>query len=190
MRWVSALMLVLVLAGCGTSPKTRYYTLAPATAPTGDKVALSAPITVSAVDLPPSLDRRAIVHPTGQNTVAISGEDRWAAPLGEMMRRVLSQDLAAHVPADKLVLPGAPAPPTTKRIVVSIVRFGAEPDGRVVLTGSWSLVNGSNGTPVLSRPVALDTAAPAGGSAGQAAGMSQLLGQLAAQIAQTLGQSA
>lgn len=189
MRWLGALMLAVLLAGCGTSPKTHYYTLAPANTSGGDKIALSAPVTVSAVDLPPSLDRRSIVHPTGQNTVAISGDDQWAAPLGEMTRRVLSQDLAAHVPADKLVLPGAPAPPNTKRIVVSVVRFGAEADGRVVLTGSWSLVSGSDGKPLLSRPVDLDTAASSGGSAGQAAGMSQLLGQLASDIAATLSQT-
>jgi uncharacterized lipoprotein YmbA len=60
----------------------------------------------------------------------------WAGPLGDMTRRVLSQDLAAHVPKNKLVLPGAPSPPDTTRIVVSVVQFGANPDGNVVLRGS------------------------------------------------------
>lgn len=188
MRRISILLLAFMLAGCGTSPRTHYYTLAPATAPDHDKVRLSSPITVSAVDLPPSLDRSSMVHRTGENTVAINGEDQWAAPLGEMTRRVLSQDLADDVPKDKLVLPGAPAPPGTRRIVVSIVQFGTTPDGRVVLTGSWSMINGGGDTPAFSHAVALATPAPAAGSEGEAAGMSRLLRQLASQIAETLAQ--
>jgi uncharacterized lipoprotein YmbA len=181
---------VLGLANCGTSPKTHYFTLEAVPAPQPQTVSITAPVTVAAVHVPPSLDRREMVRRTGTNTVDVSGEDRWTAPLGDMIRSVLSQDLATRLPKEKLVLPDAPAPPHTSQLVVSIARFGSDGNGKVALDGSWSVTGETDGTPALRRDFSLTAESPAAGPDGQAAAMSRLLGELATRIADTLAGAA
>jgi uncharacterized lipoprotein YmbA len=192
MRLHAAIVLLaaLFLASCGTSPKTRYFTLAAVPGTEREKDLLTAPVTVSEVHVPPSLDRREMVRRTGPNTDDVSGEDRWTAPLGDMIRSVLSQDLATRLPKEKLVLPDAPAPPHTSQLVVSIARFGSDGNGKVALDGSWSVTGETDGTPALRRDFSLTAESPAAGPDGQAAAMSRLLGELATRIADTLAGAA
>jgi uncharacterized lipoprotein YmbA len=180
---------LLVLANCGSSPKTHYFTLDVVPGTEQEKRSIASPVTVAEVHLPPSLDRREMVRRTGANTADISGQDRWTAPLGEMIRSVLSQDLAAHLPKDKVVPPDSPAPPRTGQIVVSIVQFGTDGSGRTTLDCNWSLLQGSRGAPALRRDVTLETHSTGDDAGVQAAAMSQLLGQLAARIATALAES-
>jgi uncharacterized lipoprotein YmbA len=189
LRRTLPLLLVLALADCGTSPKTHYFTLAAVPPQEPAQASTASPVTVAAVHVPPSLDRREMLRRTGANSVDISGQDRWTAPLDEMIRRVLSQDLAARLPKDKVVLPDAPAPPHTAQIVVTIAQFGPDAGGKIVLDGSWSLLEGGRQQPALRRDVALETAASGAGAAADAAAMSQLLGQLATRIADTLAET-
>jgi uncharacterized protein len=189
MRNLATLLLPLLIAACGTSPKTHYFTLSTA-APTAAeaKPAIAAPVRVASVNLPAGLDRRGMVRRTGPNTVEISDQDRWAAPLDDMTRRVLSQDLANRLPDGKVVLPDAPSPPHTAGIVVAVAQFGPDGRGDIVLDGSWSLLKGEQ--PALHHDVAL-TAAPSGsGAEAEAAGMSELLDRLAAEIASSLARTA
>lgn len=177
----------LLLASCGSSPKTQYFTLAAEHAGTA-RVAVASPVTVAAVSLPSTLDRRQMVRQTGPNTVDISDRDRWASPLDEMSRRVLSENLAARLPEGKLILPNAPTPPGTIEISVSLAQFGPDGTGRIALKGSWSALAAGGTKRLLSRDIALETLPPAAGAAGEAAGMSQLLGKLAAEIATGLAE--
>ncbi len=95
---VSVLSALLLLAACASSPPTRFYTLSdtsPATpAPPG--VGL---ITLDRVTIPGEIDRPELVRRTGSNRVTLSDEDRWAAPLDEIIRRVLTDDIARRVPS-------------------------------------------------------------------------------------------
>src|SRR5581483_7260338 len=111
---------------------------------------------------------------TGANTVEVDEQDRWTAPLGDMARRVLSEDLSQRVAKGRVILPDAPAPPETHQIVVSISEFGPS-GGAVKLNGSWSLVDPKQHL-VLQRDVDLQTPSPAPSASGEAAGMSGLLG--------------
>ncbi len=186
------LLAAALLTGCGSSPKTSYFTLTAVPATERPAAAIPSPVTVAAVNVPAALDRREIVRSTGVNSVDVSSQERWVAPLGDMARRVLSEDLAARLPKDKLVLPDAPSPQQTASIVVSIAEFGPDASGAIVLDGSWSLVkSGQNDqdVPKLRRDIALKTRVSAEGASGQAAGMSQLLGQLASQIAAALART-
>jgi len=186
-RWVP-LLLALTLADCGTSPKTHYFTLASVPPSEPAKASIAAPVTVAAVHVPPALDRSEMLRRTGANSVEISGQALWTAPLGEMIRRVLSEDLAARLPRGKVVLPDAPAPAHTERIVVAIAQFGPAADGKVALDGSWSLLRSGRDEPALRRDISL-TAAAAADPAGEAAAMSRLLGQVATRIADTLAET-
>jgi hypothetical protein len=170
---------LLLLAGCGSSPKTHYYTLDPVSGTGGNRLAIAMPVTVAAVHLPASLDRREMIRQTGQNAVDVSEQDRWASPLGGLTRRVLTQDLAAYLPRDMVVLPDSPAPPRTAQIVVSIAQFAPDAAGRVTLEGSWALLEGGSGKLIMRRAVNFKSPATARDASSQASAMSALLGHLA-----------
>jgi uncharacterized protein len=176
----------LLLTACASSPPTRFVTLA-TVSPAGETVPeLSFPVQVDAVHIPATIDRNAVVRLTGSNTLAIDDRDHWGAPLGEMTRDVLTQDLAKRLPAATVIMPDAPSSPNTAHLVVTIATFREEPHGRVSLKGSWTLLEGDPAKPVLTRDIDLECNASGSGADEQAAAMSQLVGQLSDRIAREL----
>jgi uncharacterized protein len=171
---------LLVLAACGSSPKTHFYTLS--VARTGDRSALSYPVQVTAIHLPPSLDRRQMVRMTSANSVEVSETNRWSGTLDDMIRNVLSQDLAKCVPKGRLILPEAPAPPGTRSLVVTLAQFGPDASREVRLTGSWALLGAGSDVPLMEHAVSIN-AGPAPDADAMAAAMSRALGELASAIA-------
>jgi uncharacterized lipoprotein YmbA len=185
MRRSLAVLVLLLLAGCRSSPSTHFYALSVVPGNGGSPAAVPFPVQVATVHLPPLLDRRQLVRMTGENSVQISGTERWSAALDEMVRNVLSQDLAARLPEGRVILPDAPPPPDTGTLVVTIAQFGPDATGDVHLNGSWALLTGGSNTPILKRDFHLD-ARPAASADAMAAAMSRALGQLASVIAVTL----
>ncbi len=180
LRLLTALGLGLTVAGCGSSPPTHYYTLDPE--PTAARLVAAVPLQVVAVHIAPSLDRQAIVSETAANEIEISDQSRWSAPFDDMVRRVLTQDLAARLPEGMVVLPQQPAPPNVHKVVVDILQFEREATGDVVFDGSWSLLRAGSGASAVTQRV--DLSEPAGtGYAAQAQAMSRILGKIADQIA-------
>jgi uncharacterized lipoprotein YmbA len=180
-RLFLAILGTLLLTACGSSPQTHFYTLSVVPGRMGHP-ALSTPVQLSAVHIPPSLDRREMISMIGPNSVQVSQTDRWSAAFGLMVRNVLSQDLVARLPGNKVILPDAPAPAGTGTLVVTLAQFGPDANGRIKLSGSWALLSGSSGATVLERYVQLD-AGPAPDAGSRAAAMSRILGQLASQMA-------
>jgi len=177
---------LLLLAACGHSPPSRFFTLdaAPPAEPAPGRAAV-APVQLDAVHIPAAVDRPEMVTRTGPARVQISGQDRWAAPLGEMMRRVLAQDLASRLPQGAFVFPDAPSPEGARGLVVTVLQLTAAPDGRVDLQASWSLLDPGSNRSVGGDNLRLSaTAGP--GSAGQAQALSAVLGQLADRIADAI----
>jgi uncharacterized protein len=184
------LLLALVLAGCASSPPTRFYTLDPVTATAGaaQQSGGGAPLKVDAVHIPPALDRNSMVRGESDTQLDISSQDRWAGDLGETIRKVLTQDLASRLPAGMVIAPDAPAPPSARGVVVDILTFQPQGAGEVVLDADWTLLQGTQSNPVLRRSVHLSTSA-ANTAQGQATAMSTLLGQLADGMAADLAKA-
>jgi uncharacterized lipoprotein YmbA len=181
-------LLILTLTACASSPPTRFFALdvaAPASSSAQDRASgMSDPVKIDAVHIPPALDRESLVRGESGNQLEISSQDRWAGDLGEMIRRVLTQDLAARLPSGMVIAPESPAPPSARGIVIDIMTFQPQA-GEVVLDADWTLLQGTQSNPVLRR--SLHLTAPAAASAqGQAASMSDLLGQLADRMAADL----
>jgi uncharacterized lipoprotein YmbA len=90
-----ALGSLVLLSACASSAPLRYYTLSevpPATAPTSTVPAIH----VGRVRIPGELDRTELVQRIDATRLKIAEQDRWAAPLDEMIRRALSADLQAR----------------------------------------------------------------------------------------------
>jgi uncharacterized lipoprotein YmbA len=187
MRTSLVVLCIVLLAACRSSPPTQFFTLSVVSGNGGSLASVPFPVQVAAVHLPPGLDRRQLVRMTGEHRVQISDTERWSAALDEMVRNVLSQDLAARLPQARVILPDAPPPPDTGTLVVTIAQFGPDATGDVRLSGSWALLTGGSNTPILERDFQL-TAGPAASADAMAAAMSRALGQLASTIASTLSQ--
>ena len=180
MRAILTSLGVLLLTACGSSPPTRFYALEP-TASTARSSGPDAPIKVDAVHIPSLLDRQTMLRGENHYQLSISSQDRWGADFGDMVRRVLTQDLERRLPAGSVISPNTPAPPDARGLVVDILSFAPDGTRAIALDVEWTLLQGSPARPLVQRSVHLNE--PSDGSAGgQAAAMSRLLGRLADQI--------
>lgn len=173
----------VILAACGSSPPVQFFALEPAVRADAPRRQSSTVVQVARVHVPPALDRQQIVHQGGSGTLTLSDRSRWGAPLDEMARRVLSQDLLRLLPQDCVILPEEPAPAATEKIVVDIVQFAADATGTVQFAASWSLVSAAPGARPHNHYVELSEPADAQDQAAQVRAMSDILGKLAEQIA-------
>ncbi len=187
-----AALLLLALTACAGAP-TRFYTLQPAGDPGAARSAYAGPpFRVDAVHIPAALDRPELVRDLPGDRFVVSDNDHWAGPLGDLFRRVLTQDLAARLPVDAVVFPDAPKPAGAGGLVVDILDVTPQ-GGAVVMDVSWTLLpfqGRSAGTrapdAMRQRTVRLSTPAVGGSVNGNAMELSALAGQLAANIAADL----
>jgi uncharacterized lipoprotein YmbA len=187
MKRLAILSAGLLLSGCGHSPPTRFYTLDSVPPAQAAAAGPRAPVQLSAVHLPPTFDRPQVVTQTAPGRLELSEQDQWGAPLDEMMRRTLAQDLLARLPEGAFIAPEAPRPAGAQGLVVDVLQLQATP-GRVVIQATWSLTGGASGDLAQSRIVNLSTSTRGPGAAGQADAISRLLGELSDRIAAALAQ--
>lgn len=185
-RVAMVVLLIGVMSGCGHSPPIRYVTLsaAPATAPL--VTTQIQPVQLTAVHIPAELDRPEVVTQASANQLTIHDTDRWGAPLGQMMRRTLAQDLLTRLPAGSFVLPDAPAPPNTRTLVVTVLDYNAATSGTLTLQASWTLLSGRPSRATMTQQVTLTSDMTSGGAAAQASALSRVLGQLADRMAASI----
>ena len=96
---------------------------------------------VRRVAIPDALDRSEIVTELGSGQVAVSGADRWVAPLDGMIQSVLTADLRQRLGDAAVLAPGDPAPPGGARsVTVNVRRFVADGTGQVTLAADYALM--------------------------------------------------
>ncbi|HWW21230.1 MAG TPA: PqiC family protein [Steroidobacteraceae bacterium] len=128
---------------CGSSPPTRYYALneiAPESASNASALEGAIPVRLEPVAIPSELDRPELVNHFGPNQVRFADLDRWAAPLDEQIRRTLSDDLSARLPAGLVADPNEPNTREPRRTLsISIGQFSADATCALTLNASWLL---------------------------------------------------
>jgi hypothetical protein len=201
----AAMTALAALPGCGTTAPTRYFTLA-AVAPTAtrnDATARGAayrgpPLQVRLVRIPPALDRPELVRELASDQVEIREFEHWAAPLGKLARQALTENLAARLPPDRLVFPGASWPATGADLTVDVLSFKVE-DGVAAMVLTWTVRRSGSATDASAarRPPAEPVGAllrlqtPAGeDAAARARAWSVLLAQLSDRVIADLAQAA
>nr|WP_094779098.1 ABC-type transport auxiliary lipoprotein family protein [Paraburkholderia ribeironis] len=174
------------IAGCGHSMPTRYVTLnaTPADAPFA--TAPIKPVQLTAVHIPTVLDRPEVVTLASQNRLTIDDSDRWGAPLAQIMRSTLAQDLMTRLPAGSFVFPDAPSPPDTRTLVVTVLDSEADASGTLTMQVGWTLLSGQPGHATLRQQMTLRSALAGHDAAAQAAALSRILGELADRIAASI----
>lgn len=124
------------------SAPVRHYALTPFSAAEASSAQPSTgPIfAVAPVRIPQYLSQRWIVTKTGETEINLAENDQWAAPLADDIGSVLSENLTAMIPSDRVVqLPVSASVPIDYEIRVEIVSFERQPDGSVDLVARWTV---------------------------------------------------
>ncbi len=175
-RWrgaAAALALWSLLAGCGTTPTTRFYALdavavpqsaagqppvpGPRTGPAATTVA------VRTVALPGAVDRPQFVVRAGDSRVSLDEYNRWAGPLRDEIARVVAGNLAAELGAP-VVTVSAALPSTSDLVVLlDVQRFDAKAGEGVDIDVVWIVRRAADDAPGRSgRSVVRESAGGAG----------------------------
>ncbi len=185
LRAFGAAILAGILTACGSSPPSHYYQLSaqpdpPAVRKIGGPVRT---VALGEVKLPGALDRPQIARQIGPNQLEYAETDRWAGPLDEMTRRVLSADLRPLLPAGMALVASDSSTPADLTVAVEVSRFDSDKAGRVTLQASWETLD--KNAKVVGVPREANVVEPASGSdtAAAAAAMSRALAHLADNIA-------
>jgi len=128
--------LAAVAAGCGSSPPSRFYTLSGTTAAAAAPSNLS--IAVGPVTIPGAVDRPQMVVTTGANQVELDEFNRWAAPLGNNISRVVAMNLVTLLGTPNVSLfPQMLSANTDFRVAIEVQRFDSTPGDSALLDAVW-----------------------------------------------------
>ena len=141
-------LVVVLLAGCASSPPSKFYQLSPLqnrTAFTRDasleKIVM---IAVGPIRIPDYLDRPQIVTRAGRNELRLSEFDRWAGSLENDVTRVLVEDISILLPTERFsAVPWTPylesQVPASYRVEVLVERFDGWLGDSVLLKAQWAV---------------------------------------------------
>jgi len=155
LRYIWMGCLLVLLAACGSSPKTEFYELnsdvssvmQAANASQGPAVG------VWQVELPDLLDRSEIVTRDNQYKIAIADFSWWASSLSQNMSLLIVSQLSQQLQSNRVVVsPWASYRKNDYQIIIRVLRFDGTLGGEVVLSGLWSLLDGE-ATEELDRQV-------------------------------------
>jgi uncharacterized protein len=176
---------LLFLCACASSPPMRFYTLtelAPQAPPTAGANAI--PVRIGRVTVPGELDRPSLVRRVDETRLEISERDRWAAPLDEMLTRVLFSDLTARLPPGTVLDPNGPSGGEHRQLLtVDVQEFYFTGDCAVRLRATWTLRQPDRRTSQTNEDIRLAPGGSCSGTASVPAQMSRALAQLSDHIA-------
>ncbi len=183
-RALLALAAVLpALAGCGAGDPA-YYTLQTWPGPATE--AGPSPIEVRSPTVASFLDRDYIVRATKDYRLELAGNDAWAEPIGDVIARVLTADLAQRFPRATVFHAGSAIGSAPAAIVeLAIDRFDEDASGQAVVHATLA-VHAPDAAPSRSVPIALSEPGSGTGTTALVAALSRMLGQIADRAAEQL----
>jgi len=147
MTRVGGIAVVALITGCASSAPLRYYTLSEVP-PSTEATSATPAIRVGRVRIPGELDRNEIVQRIDATRLKIAEQDRWAAPLDDMIRRVLSADLQARGATASAVsaAPSDTASGGSATLSLDVDELIGDASCAVTLRASWELRSSANNT--------------------------------------------
>ena len=177
-------IVVVLAAGCGSSPMSRFYTLSATPVPAGTSSDFS--VAVGPVTIPAMLDRPQIVVTAGPNQVRLDEFNRWAAPLQSNISRVVADNLAARLGTPRVSLfPQTVSAAADYRVAIQVQSFDTAPGDAATLDAVWTVSRSKDGKTQTGR-TALREASPSGGYDGVAAAHSRALARMSRDIADAI----
>jgi uncharacterized lipoprotein YmbA len=188
-----ATLSIALAAGCSfLSPRpdtTKFYVLtaiAGADSTTSARSASRLAVGLGPVKLPDYLAHSEVVTRAAPNRLELSATDRWAEPLDESFRRVLTRNLATLLGTDQVVpFPWDLSVALDYKIEVTVEHFERDASGGTQLAASWIIRDGHDDRLLLSRQANFAESA-SGGIEGAAAALSADLSDLSKQLADAI----
>jgi uncharacterized lipoprotein YmbA len=179
------LLLALLVAGCAASPPVNLYTLSAVDLTAADTRLPHSPavVAVGPVTLPDYIDRPQIVTRKSAYQLELAAYDQWAAPLYDMLPRVLVEDLALRLPSDRVVAFPQSDAGFDYRIAVDVSRFDVDATGAATLAARWQLYAPSAPRALLVADDTLQQRVEGRGFDAYAAALSAVLAELGDRIA-------
>jgi hypothetical protein len=193
MAAAAALVVTALLPGCGSfDPKpdpTRFFTLSPLLQPELDGAKTPGAVSnvsfgVGPVTLPGYLDREEIVVRIAQNRLRLLEYDRWAEPLEENIARVISQNIAHFVRAERIH--GYPWPVDRRpvyQVEIDVLRFEADAEHQAQLSTRWLVRNTSRKDRIRYRETRLSRPIQGRSTEASVAALSETLAELSREVA-------
>jgi uncharacterized lipoprotein YmbA len=137
----------VVLAGCTSSPSSRFYILSSLATPGPEMKPLPGErclsLGVGPIKIPDYLDRPQIVTRVAQDEIALAEFDRWAGNLKDNLTRVLANNLSTLLCTKNISLfPWVGGIPIDYRIEVEVIRMDGSLGGNVSLEAWWIILSG------------------------------------------------
>lgn len=182
----------LAFVGCATSKEPTYFALA--TAPRAGDSASSSSSAPALIELRRPgiagyLDRADIVTKIKDHQLQIDSDQRWAEPLGDMIGRVVAQDLSSRLGGSQIFLESGAISAVPEVIVAMDVQtFDVGSDGQVTLATQVVIETPNGQTPPRAKRFELKGRPDSGSTSALVATMSTLLGSLSDGIAALLVQ--
>ena len=171
----------VTLGACHSAP-TRIYSLDSAVPATRMDTYQAPALRVDTVNVPASWDRIEILSLSSAGRLEISEFDHWSAPLAQIARQTLSDDLDQRLPSGSVIFPRLPKSNGAVGINVDILEFTVVAS-QASMRVSW-LIGPAAGSQSTKRSVAsLQGSMTSSGPAAVARAWSELIGQLADRIA-------
>jgi uncharacterized lipoprotein YmbA len=190
-RSVCAFILsAITFSGCTLfeSAPVRYYALSAAPADSSTSSPRGGPaFAIASVRIPQYLSHKWIVTRNGETEISLAADDQWAAPLADDIGRVLSENLTAMIPSDRVVqLPLSAAVPIDYEIRVEIISFERQADGTVDLVARWTVFGDGGRRLVTMNRSAFRTTDVPNDYPSITRAMSSLIAELSREIAATM----
>jgi uncharacterized lipoprotein YmbA len=184
-----AMIAAALCAGCGSTPKDRFYTLAPAPGATAPLTAAAQPrisVAIGPVRVPDAVDRPQMVVREGPNRVEILEQQRWAGSLRSEIGRALVAGVGERLPdAQVSAADSQAARSAAYRVAIDVERFDAALNDSVSVQALWT-VRQDNGTQIAGGRYSVSEPTGAGSYDAIAAAYSRTLAGMSGVIAQAI----
>lgn len=138
--------MLVMLSGClsNNSKPASFYVLNAdiSQAPVNTNIQKAPAVEIAALEIPPYLDRKQIVIRYSENRLHFSEQNRWGGKLRKNLSRVLVKNLSHLLQSSRIAaIPHSLPINPQYQLEVSILQFERNPDGRIVLSAQWRLIN-------------------------------------------------
>lgn len=175
------LLAPLALAAC-SSAEPAYFTLMPRS---GSSAGSGGPrlVELRRIGLAGYLDRPEIVRNGADYRLRITTGERWGEPLGELIARVLAENLTSRLPGSSVfTAAGAISASPDATLELDVQRLDADGSGTVVLLAQVAVTRGTVRSPAAAQTVRITVTPASPATVDYVAAVSTALGQLADRI--------
>ena len=157
-RVMSIALLAVITASCTTTATSRFYTLeSTATADGAPSTPAQGSVMIGPVTIPAAVDRPEFVIQVAANRVEVEEFNRWVAPLGDSIARVVAANLVVI-----LGTPNVAAAPLANfnpayLVTIDVQRFDSIRGQAAVLEAVWTVRKTATAEARSSRTVARET---------------------------------